>query len=306
MMIRWPKNIGPITGLINQAPTYNKENMGRHPLPNVKLLLSLALPFILLTVSSLEAHQLPSKNIDPMRALTLANKAIGKKVSNHKLIDQDGNPFNLEDLSGKPLVVSFIYTNCPHICPTITAHLADAVKKSGGDFGKEFRVLTIGFDSERDTPQRMREYGSGFTEDFKGWRFATGDKETIKKLSEEFGFSFQKRDNDFIHLNMTTILDAEGRVYKHVFGVDFKPEEVLVPLERLLKREKRLGLAQIVDKLKLFCSTYDPSAQTYKFDFGRALAVAVQLVLLVTVSLLVWGKGLYSFLLKMPFRKRRP
>lgn len=246
-----------------------------------------------------------SKNIDPMRALTLAKKAIGRKVSNHKLIDQDGNPFNLRDLSGKPLVVSFIYTSCPILCPTITAHLAEAVKKSGKDFPERFRVLTIGFDSEGDTPQRMREYGKGFTEDFKGWRFATGDKETIKKLAEEFGFSFQKRDNEFIHLNMTTILDEEGRIYSHIFGLDFKPEEILLPLEGLLKREKGLGLGQIVDKLKLFCSTYDPSAQSYRFGFGRALAVAGQLVLLVTVSLLVWGKAFYSFLLKRPFRKRR-
>ncbi len=280
--------------------------MGRHPLPNVKLLLSLAPLFILLTISSLEAHQLPSKNIDPMRALTIANKAIGRKISNHKLIDQDGNPFNLRDLFGKPLVVNFIYTSCPHICPTITAHLTEAVKKSKGDFGKRFRVLTIGFDSERDTPQRLKEYGKGFTEDFKGWRFATGDKETIEKLAEEFGFSFQKRDNEFIHLNMTTILDEEGRIYTQVFGLDFKPEEILVPLEGLLKREKRLGLGQIVDKLKLFCSTYDPSAQSYRFDFGRALAVAGQLVLLVTVSLLVWGKGLYSFLLKRLFKNKEP
>ena len=215
-------------------------------------------------------YQHTSASSSPQNAMIASNNAIGKYIGNHTLIDQDGKKFNLSEFRGNPIIISLIYTRCSHICPAITMNLRNAVKGVRKNFGDKFKTITIGFDVENDTPARMKEYGGKFTHNFKDWIFATAEKDTIDRLAKELGFYYKKIEGGFDHLNVVTIIDGEGRIFKHIYGIDFKPEEIVGPISELfangriaskIKEPKRL-----LDRLILFCYKYDPATGTYKLD----------------------------------------
>lgn len=90
------------------------------------------------------------------------------------LTDGDGKPFNLSDLKGKVVVLSFGYTNCPDVCPTELLTQNDVLKQLG-DQAKDVKVAFVSVDPERDTPEVIGKYAKQFNPDFIGLT-ATGDQ----------------------------------------------------------------------------------------------------------------------------------
>lgn len=214
---------------------------------------------------------------------------VGKKIGEYRLVDQDGREFNTSELIGRPFVVSFIYTSCTYICGTITQNLSNVVKERPGGFGKDFNILTVSFDPESDTPARLKEFGSGFTKEFAHWKFATGSKETIARITHDFGFFYKKEGNHFEHMNMVSVVGAKGNIIAHVYGTEFKPEEVLTPIyypERFRKDEKT-GLSKLIDKVVLFCYKYDPSTDTYRIDYTMLMPLILGIAAPLFIILMV-------------------
>ncbi|MBI3397783.1 MAG: SCO family protein [Deltaproteobacteria bacterium] len=241
---------------------------------------------------------------EEQEALRVSNNAIGSEIGDYTLIDQDSKSFKLRELIGKPFIISLIYTNCGHICPTITMNLGNAMKEAGKDFGTKFTVVTVGFDVENDTSQRMKEYGSNFTSNFKNWRFVTADEETMKKLTKALGFYYKKRGahpvdgaGGFDHLNVVTVVDARGEVYKHIYGIDFKPQEVLQPVYESMgavARQKQLKPAGIIDRITLFCYKYDEASGTYKLNYPFLIKMTLEAITIFTIILFVWRRDIKS------------
>lgn len=237
---------------------------------------------------------------EQQEALAVADNAVGKEIGNYTLIDQDGKRFELKEFAGgKPLVISLIYTSCGHICPTITMNLGNAVKEAGKDFGSKFNAITIGFDAESDTPRRMKEYGGNFTDNFKNWKFATADKDTIDKLTKDLGFYYKKIDNGFDHLNVVTIIDAKGKIYRHVYGLDFKPQEILSPLYQARTGKPYYTESSgkgILDRIVLFCYKYDEKTGQYKLDYPFLIGTALEAIVIISAIIFIWGGDIRSFL----------
>lgn len=247
--------------------------------------------FLLSLSLTVPAAASPPDEAELAAATKKAEEAVGRPIGNYTLVDQDGNRFELKGLLGRPLVISFIFTKCSQICPTITNHIHDAIKAAGKDFGSKFTVLTIGFDTENDTPAALNSYGENFTDDFKSWRFAAADKETIDRLSKEIGFYYRKTDGGFAHINLTTVIDRKGRVYKQIFGMVFKPDEVLKPIEYSLLSIPPDKSLTLIDRIRLFCYTYDPATGTYKPDYTGI----VKLILIPSAQLIMVFFGIYIF-----------
>ncbi len=229
-------------------------------------------------------------------AVNRANNAVGRKIGDYTLTDQDGKKFSIREFQGKPYVLSLIYTTCGHECPTIIMHLQEAFKKAGGDFGAKFNALTIGFNPERDTPEQLRRYGKSFTNDFSKWRFAAADKKTIEGLARDLGFYYNKIDEGFDHINMVTIVDKEGKIYKQIYGLDFKPVEILEPLSQSINMVKPVVSKplSIIERIKLFCYKYDEATGKYKLDYGLLITASIGAVLQIATMgwfiYLLWGK----------------
>ncbi|MBI3754518.1 MAG: SCO family protein [Deltaproteobacteria bacterium] len=192
-----------------------------------------------------------------------AEKAVGNRIGDYTLIDQNGNKFQLKELFDKPLLISFIYATCDYACPMITTHLSEVTREAGSEFGKRFRIITISFDSG-DTPERMKNFGSSFIKDFASWKFATADSATVKNLGRDVGLSYLKTDKGFQHLNFFSIIDRSGKVYKQVYGIDFSPKAALKAID-MAAGQKRLWVSfvNIFDTIKAFCYTYDPKTGRY-------------------------------------------
>lgn len=228
-------------------------------------------------------------------AIKIADSAVGKYIGDYTLIDQDGKSFRLKEFAGKPFVLSFIYTNCSLICPTITAHLKDAFKEAGGSFGNKFQALTISFDTVNDTPQSIKRYAGSFTGDFKKWRFAVADKLTIEALAKDVGF-YYLTDRKLDHMNLVTVVDKEGRVYRQLYGYALKPYEILQPVYQALasKEAAKSKPLTIMDRIRLLCTTYDEKTGTYTVDYTFPviflLGVTLQATLVFIVAYIFWSR----------------
>lgn len=246
-------------------------------LPFLKWHLAIVGSFILCIADAGISFSVPSPSYfaewDVKDTFGRAEEAIGNRIRDYTLTDQDGKGFQLKGLLDKPLVISFIYATCDYACPLITTHLRDAVKEAGGDFGKKFRIITISFAPD-DTPERMKNFGSNFTDNFEDWIFATGDEETISMLARDVGLSYMKADKGFQHLNFFTVVDTEGKVYKQIYGIDFKPKTVLESIDMAIEQKKLwVRFINIMDAIKAFCYTYD--AKTGRYAPNSAMLMPV-------------------------------
>jgi protein SCO1 len=95
---------------------------------------------------------------------------------------QTGTPFTEANLSDKPSVVFFGFTNCPDICPTGLAELTDLLAKLGPD-GDRIQILFVAVDSRRDTLETVRDYLTSFDPRIVG---LTGAKQDIDKAVATF------------------------------------------------------------------------------------------------------------------------
>ena len=224
-----------------------------------------------------------AREYDRDDALALSQAAIGNVVGSQILRDVDGQSFDLDSLRGKPLVISMIYTSCHHVCPTITQSLGRAVDIANEALGEDsFNAVTIGFDWAVDTPDRMRLYASERRIDETNWHFLSGDALSIGALSKDLGFQFFTSAKGFDHLTQTTVVDADGAVYRQVYGVDIDAPMLVEPLKELVFQTPRDAgfVDHWVDTFLLFCTVYDPNSGRYKFDYSIAMTIFVGILCL--------------------------
>ena len=81
------------------------------------------------------------------------------------LTDHNGQLRHLSDFKGKVVVMFFGYTQCPDVCPTSMAELAD-VKKLLGKDGERLQGLFVTVDPARDTPEVLKAYMANFDPTF--------------------------------------------------------------------------------------------------------------------------------------------
>jgi protein SCO1 len=135
-----------------------------------------------------------------------------------QLSDPQGKPRSLADFKGKAVVVFFGYTQCPDVCPTTLAALAETMKRLGPDADR-VQVLFITVDPERDTPALLAQYVPAFDPRFLGLR---GDAEATARTAKEFKILYQKvpgasaASYTMDHSAGTYVYDPQGRLRLYV------------------------------------------------------------------------------------------
>ena len=139
--------------------------------------------------------------------ITGADYGKGLRLSAH-----DGKPRSLADFAGKVVVVTFGFTHCPDVCPTILADLAGVLKKIGPDADR-VQVLFISVDPERDSAEGLATYVTAFDPRFIGLR---GDAEATQRTAKEFKVFFEKRKTgdsySVDHSAQSYVFDPSGRL----------------------------------------------------------------------------------------------
>lgn len=131
-----------------------------------------------------------------------------------ELTDHTGKRRTLADYRGKVVALFFGFAQCPDICPTTLADLAQVKKDLGAD-GDKFQVLFITVDPERDTQEVLAGFVPAFDSSFVALR---GDKAEIDKVTKDFKVFAQKvagKDSGnytIDHTAATYVYDTQGRV----------------------------------------------------------------------------------------------
>lgn len=212
-------------------------------------------------------------------ALNISQGALDNLVGNYAFTNADGEQLTMNDLRGKPLVLSMIYTSCYQICPMTTRHLSKVVEKARDALGDDsFSVAIIGFDTQFDTPEAMQYFANKQGISDKNWNLLSISKEDLDALSKDIGFLYFPSSNGFDHLIQATIIDADGMVYRQVYGQVFDTPLLVDPLiELVLGRPQpaQSFISSLSSKIKLFCTTYDPVRDGYYFDYSLFLGILI-------------------------------
>jgi protein SCO1/2 len=226
----------------------------------------------------LSAASAAAAAFDPDEATRISQAAIGGAVADQELITARGERLQLSALRGRPVVVSMIYTSCVHVCAPTTLALRRAVGEARKSLGESsFAVLSVGFDTRNDTPQRLAEFARSMRIEDRDWHFATADEASIAALSRDLGFVFAPAAGGFDHLVQTTILDDQGRVFRQLYGQTFTGPVLIDPLRRVRIGASPLaaGAPGILERVRLLCTVYDPKSGRYRFDYSLVLSIVV-------------------------------
>ena len=81
----------------------------------------------------------------------------------------------------------------------------------------------------------------------------------------------------FDHLLGVTVVDADGRVYAQVYGERMTPDQLGEPLRLLLRgapMPRELGIAELIERVRIICTVYDPQTGRYRTNYGLILEIA--------------------------------
>lgn len=186
----------------------------------------LAVVWVAVALAACDSGKAGFNNVD----ITGANYA-----HDFRLKDPQGTARSLTDFRGKVVVVFFGYTQCPDVCPTTLADLAEIKKRLGPD-GDKLQVVFITLDPERDTPSVLSQYVQNFDSSFVA---LAGTADETAATAKDFKIFYQKvpgktsTSYTLDHTAGSFVFDADGRVrlfVRHAGGV----EPVLADIKRLI------------------------------------------------------------------------
>ncbi|MBF0383200.1 MAG: SCO family protein [Magnetococcales bacterium] len=257
---------------------------------NTPVFIKPLLALLVITIFLLAVQDAKAKRADfnPDEALQLSRDAIGRPMAAYTFRNRAGRQLQLAELSkDKPYILSLIYTSCYHTCSVATRSLAEIVEKARDTYGSDsFNVVSIGFDTRFDKPRTMASFArQQDLEDDKNWYFLSGSKETVEKLIKNVGFSYMLSPRGFDHVVQATVVDKNGTIYRQVYGETIHTPLLLEPLKELILGQpaaQESVVDNVIRRVKLFCTSYDPTQDAYRFDFSIFIGMFIGGMIILT------------------------
>ena len=126
-------------------------------------------------------------------------------------------------------------------------------------------------------------------DDVPNWHFLATDARIVDELSDNLGFLFYPSAKGFDHLAQATVIDADGTIYRQVYGVDVETMALVEPLKELVFNTPRSAgfIEHWMSTFKLFCTVYDPNSDRYRFDYSIFLAIIIGVLCLGLVAVFI-------------------
>lgn len=162
------------------------------------------------------------------------------KLADTALLDQNGRNVRLKsDVIGERIViVGFIYTSCTTVCPVISAVMAQAQGKLAARLGRDVALLTVTVDPVRDTPARLKEYGSRFGAG-PDWTWLGGRKPQVDEVLRTFG---AYTPNFADHPPLVLVGDAKTGQWLRFYGFP-SPDQLVSAVDELTAARAKAGTA---------------------------------------------------------------
>jgi protein SCO1/2 len=158
----------------------------------------------------------------------------GDEVPDFVLVNQNGKTIHFHQFRGKPLLLTFIYTQCPFpdFCVRMSSNFSQVLRDLQKD-PKEFQqaqLLSISIDPEHDKPAVLRAYGETYVgradPAFAHWQFASGSPEQVRNAADFFGLAYNRKEGQIVHGLRTVLIGKDGKVLKVYSGNEWKPADV--------------------------------------------------------------------------------
>jgi protein SCO1/2 len=212
----------------------------------MRLLKSVALAFALMmaTVAPVLAHSLEEVDQD-LRDKDKYFQPVDSEAPGFSLQDADGRIVSLASLRGKVVVLNFIYTNCPDVCPLHAERIAELqamINQTPMKAMVEF--VTITTDPKRDTGEVLRDYGKAHGLDPVNWVFLTAEpdqpEDSTRKIAEAYGLKFTQGDDGMqMHGIVTHVIDQDGGLRARFHGLEFEPVNLVIFVNALTNRAQK-------------------------------------------------------------------
>jgi protein SCO1/2 len=198
--------------------------------------------------------------------------------------DEQGTVVKLGDYFGrKPVVLAFVYYECPMLCTQVLNGLESALRVLTETVGDDFDVVTVSFDP-RETPVLALGKKKAYLERYQrphaehGWHFLTGDQRSIDALTEAAGFSYvwDEASQQFAHASGIMVATPEGKLSRYFFGIDYSARD----LKFALMESSAGRIGSLADQLLLYCFHYDPATGSYGLVAMRAVQLGGAVTLL--------------------------
>lgn len=214
-----------------------------YPVRMLRLAL-LAVAALLVLIAPAAAHSLEEVDQD-LRDKEQYFQAVDSEAPRFTLQDADGRVVSLDALSGKVVILNFVYTNCPDVCPLHAERIAEVQKMINQTPMKEMvEFVTITTDPRHDAGPVLRDYGEAHRLDPQNWVFVTSapDKpeDTTRKIAEAYGLKFTEGEGGMqMHGIVTHVIDQDGRLRARFHGLKFEPLNLVVFVNALTNRTQK-------------------------------------------------------------------
>lgn len=193
-----------------------------------------------------------------------------------KFFDSDGNNKKLDTYINKPVLLAFVYYECPGICNNTLTELAWVVDRVDLVPGEDFEVLCISIDHEESVElaaETKKNYLAALQRKFPpdAWNFLVGDSNSISDVTKAAGFYFKKFGEEYRHPGGLITIAPDGKISRYIFGSQFNQFDVKMALI-----DAEAGkTSPTVAKMLQFCFSYDPEGRGYTLNITRIIGVVM-------------------------------
>jgi len=149
--------------------------------------------------------------------------------------DQNNRVVEFEDLKGKVVLITMIYSSCKGACPMIVADMRNIEAQVNKLHPGQVHYVLVSFDPAVDTPARLKEFASE-SKVGDDWTFLNGNDEDILELAALLGIKFKKTNaTDYAHSNIITVLNPAGDTVHQQEGLNVNPDSTIKAIQSVLK-----------------------------------------------------------------------
>jgi protein SCO1/2 len=195
--------------------------------------------------------------------------------------DSEGNKLKLDDAINKPVLLAFVYYECPGICNTTLTELAWVVDRVDLVPGKDFEVITISIDHDEtaEIAKISKEnYYTALQREFPqdSWKFLVGDSTSVNAVTKAAGYYFKKYGDEYRHPGGLITISPEGKISRYIFGSQYNQFD----LKMALLDAQAGKTSPTVAKMLQFCFSYDPEGRGYTLNITRIVGSIMLLAVL--------------------------
>ncbi|MFA6027127.1 MAG: SCO family protein [Ignavibacteriaceae bacterium] len=244
--------------------------------------------WLLLFVFLFSSQLIFAGNGEKSKVIPGINEKLGQQIALQSVfLDENGKQISMQQIIDKPTVLMFVYYDCPGLCNPLMAEVASQIDRIDLTPAKDYQLVCVSIDETETSTVASKKRQNILTAVQKqfppdGWRFLTGDKENILKLTSSAGFSFRKENGQIAHAPTLILVSANGKITRYLLGTTFLPFDLKMAIIEASEGKVSPTIAQILK----FCFNYDPQGRKYVLNITRIAGGGILLIAIVLVIVL--------------------